>query len=354
MPPAPPIAVYCHPVSRASAYVPLLFTGIADRYVPRFREDASLDDALAAHDAGERAIVHVHWDEFVVRDCASETEADAAVAAFAERLAALRTRRVPIAWTIHNEVPHEIGFGRAVLAVRASLADAADVVIVHNEASIAALARQVALDRTKLRIVPHPSYLGRLEDETTLAAGLATPAGPWVQGFGWIRLQKGFGAMIEALPQAFLAARGLAIRISGAGADAAAVIARETVRDDIVWDVRHVPDAEVPALLRSALCVVLPYERVLTSGAALLAMSVGVPLVAVDIPQLRELVSAENRPFLYPRGDGAALRRAIEGVADLAPSERRAVVDANLAIARRLHPATIAARIAAIYDALVG
>jgi glycosyltransferase involved in cell wall biosynthesis len=109
----------------------------------------------------------------------------------------------------------------------------------------------------------------------------------------------------------------------------------------------------VPALLRSALCVVLPYERVLTSGAALLAMSVGAMLVAVDFPQLRELVAAESRRFLYPRGEGAALRRTIDAVAALSRDERRAIADANLAIARSLHPAVISARLATIYDALV-
>jgi glycosyltransferase involved in cell wall biosynthesis len=340
-------------VSRASAYAPLLFTGIAERYEPRYREDASLDDAIAARDAGATVIVHVHWEEFVLRACASDADADAAVAAFARRIAALHARRVPIVWTIHNETPHEIGYLRAFFAFRALLAEAADVVLVHNAVSIEVLARQVALDRAKVRLLPHPSYLGRLEDADSLRAGLAVPHGPWIQGFGWIRRQKGFGAMIAALPPAFLAARGLAIRISGSGDEAAAVVAEHAARTDVVWDVRHVPDAEIPALLRSALCVVLPYERVLTSGAALLAMSVGAMLVAVDLPQLRELVAVEGRRFLYPRGDGEALRRAIDAVAALPHHERRTIADANLALARRVHPAAISARLAAIYDALV-
>jgi caffeoyl-CoA O-methyltransferase len=331
-----------------------LFTGIADRYRPRYREDGSLAAAIAERDAGRAAIVHVHWEEFALRDCASESQAGDAAAAFANQIDALRARRTPIVWTVHNELPHEIRFHRAFLRMRAVLADAADAILVHNATSIAVLARQVSLDRGKVVVLEHPSYLDRLEDERDLRAGLTMPHERWIQGFGWIRAQKGFGGLIDALPRAFLRERGLAIRISGAGDEASAVIAQQAARTDVVWDVRRVPDADVPALLRSAMCVVLPYERVLTSGVALLAMSVGAMLVAVDIPQFRELLPERSRRFLYACGDAAGLRRAIDAVCMLAPDERRAIVDANLRIAGALRPAAIARRLAAIYDAVRG
>jgi glycosyltransferase involved in cell wall biosynthesis len=349
----PPVPVYCWPVSRASAYVPLLFAGITDRYEPRYREDASLDDALAARHAGRRAIVHVHWEEFVLRDCTTDAAADAAADAFAERIAALRARATPIVWTVHNELPHEIRFHHAFLRMRAMLADAADVILVHNAASIDVLARQVTLHRAKVVTLDHPSYLGRMEDDGALRAGRETPPQHWVQGFGWIRRQKGFGAMIDALPLAFLQERGLAIRISGAGDEAAAVLAERAARTDVVWDVRHVPDAEVPSLLRAATCVVLPYERVLTSGVALLAMSVGAMIVGVDIPQFRDVLPPASQRFLYAAGDGADLRRTIVAVRALLPSERRAIVDEHLRIAERVRPEIIAGRLAAIYDAVL-
>ncbi len=342
--------VYCYPASRESSYVPLLFAGIEARYRCVYREDGSLADARAELAAGGEPIVHVHWEEFVVRECASEAEADRAAAAFSERLAAIHANGGRIAWTVHNEFPHEIAFARAFLAMRATLADLADVVLVHNTVSIDVLAAQVALDRSKVRVLPHPSYLGRQESEAALDAGLAEPYERRIQAFGWIRLQKGFGEMIAMLPAAWLAARGAHVRISGEGGEAAAVRERVVERRDVRWDIRHVPDAEVPRLLRGAACVVLPYERVLTSGVALLAMSAGAILVAVDIPQLRELIPAPSRRFLYSRGDAAALRRIVDDVFALSDTERRAIVDANLRVARDLHPTKIARRLAAIYD----
>ena len=346
--------VYCYPVSRNSTYVPLLFAGIEDRYRRIYREDGSLQDAIDEMDAGRDVVVHVHWEEFVLRDCGSNAQADEAVLTFAAQIAAIHDRSGAIVWTVHNELPHLIRFQRQFLALRGVLAAHADAILVHNHASIGVLATQVDLERSNVHLLPHPSYLDRHEDEPALRAGLAQPHDATIQGFGWIRLQKGFGEMIGMLPADFLRSHGARIRISGDDGEAAAVIAQRPERTDVQWDVRHVPDAEVPALLRSATCVVLPYERVLTSGVALLAMSVGAMLVAVDIPQLRELLPVQSQRFLYARNDGEAFRRAIDEVFALSVRDRRRIITANLEVARELHPANVARRLATIYDGLTG
>ncbi len=344
--------VYCYPAGRDSTYVPLLFTGIEDRYRPIYRQDGSLADALADIAAGGDAIVHVHWEEFALGDCRTQAQADEEAARFAQLVAALAAYDAPIVWTVHNELPHVIGYHRAFLAMRAALAAHARAILVHDATSIEVLAAQVDLDRSRVEILPHPSYLDRFEDDATLRAGLGQPCEPVVQGFGWIRLQKGFNEMIAMLHAEFLRSHGARIRISGDDAEAAAVIARSPGRRDVEWDVRHVPAHDVPVLLRSASCVVLPYERVLTSGVALVAMSVGALLVAVDIPQMRELLPEENHRFLYARGDGAALRRVVGDVFALPALERARVIAANLAVARERRPAIVAQRLATIYDRL--
>ena len=350
-----PTEVFCYPVSRDSAYVPLLFRGIEARYRPVYREDGLLADAIAALTAGRPAIVHIHWEEFVLRGCASDQEATAAAQAFERSLLEVKSRGGAVFWTVHNEVPHLVGFREPFLRLRAFMAREADVVLVHNATTMEVLENQVAFDRSKAQLLPHPSYLGEFEDETALRAGLDTPGAEAsgeriVQGFGWVRAQKGFGEMIAMLPPAFLSGRRAIIRISGEGVEAAAVIAEAPGRGDVVWDLRHVPDRKIPALLRSASCVVLPYARVLTSGVALVAISVGVPLVAVDIPQFRDLLAPENLPLLFQREDAEAFRRCIDRALSLSPAERRRLVEANLEVAKRFRPCTIARRLAVLYD----
>ena len=345
--------VYCYPADRNSTYVPLLFEGIEDAYERVSRQDGSLRDALDDLEAGRQTIVHIHWEEFVLRASRSEDEADAAAAAFVREIEEIREREGAIVWTVHNEIPHEIPYHRQFLAMRCALARCADAILVHNAASRDALAAQVALDSSRLRFLPHPSYLGRHEDEATLQAGLRVPPDRRIQAFGWIRLQKGFGQMVGMLPADYLQSRGAHVRISGRGVEAAAVIAQQAERTDVHWDLRLVPDAEIPSLLRSAACVVLPYERVLTSGVALLAISVGAMIVGVDIPQLRELLPSASHRYLYPQGDARAFRRIVDDVLALTLEERRQILDANLAVARELRPSEIAGRLAEIYRQVV-
>ena len=349
---ADPIEVFCYPVSRNSTYVPLLFADIADRYTCVYREDGTLRTAIERHDAGRDVIVHVQWEEFVLRECDTSARADAATAEFLREIAAVAERGVSIVWTVHTELPHVIAYHRQFLAMRAWLASNADAILLHDETSLRVVSEQVAFDRSRAHILPHPSYVDRYESQAELSAGLAEPHEAVIAGFGWIRLQKGFSEMIEMLPRDFLDALGARIRISGEDAEAAAVRAQTPARTDVTWDVRHVPAAEVPSLLRSAACVVLPYERVLTSGVALLAMSVGAPIVTVDIPQLRELLPVESLPYLYPRGDGEALRTVIRNVFALSREHRTRIVSANLDVARARRPAIVARRLAEIYDRL--
>lgn len=342
--------VYCYPVSATSTYIPLLFDGIEDRYQRVYREAGTLETALADLDAGTPGIVHVHWEEFVLRDCQCDEQADAAADAFITDLTAFRRRGGAIFWTVHNELPHLIAFHRQFLRLRGVLALQAHVVLVHNTASIDVLSAQVPIDRAKIHLLPHPSYLDRHEDRATLRAGLDEAFDRRIQGFGWIRLQKGFGEMVGMLPVSFLGPRNLRIRISGQGIEAGAVVSQQAARGDVHWDIRHVPDVETPRLLRSAACVVLPYERILTSGVALLAITVGAVLVAVDVPQLRELLPPKSQRFLYRRGDADALRRAIDAVLALSNDDRRAMIEANLAVAEQVHPRKVARELAQLYD----
>ncbi len=121
----------------------------------------------------------------------------------------------------------------------------------------------------------------------------------------------------------------------------------------IELDFRHVPDGEVAATSRAASCLVLPYERVLTSGAAMLGLSLGLPTVAPDTPRMRELLSGVAHDLLYARDEPGSLLRAVERAVALEGETREATRAALLRRARHLRPERVSRILGGLYDSLL-
>jgi glycosyltransferase involved in cell wall biosynthesis len=139
--------------------------------------------------------------------------------------------------------------------------------------------------------------------------------------FGQIRPYKG----IEELCLAFAEApAGVRLVIAGRARDAALArrleaLARTDARIDL--QLGHVPDARVPVLFAAADWAVLPYRRITTSGALILALSFGVPAIVPDVPELLAVA-------------GAPALETFAADADLVPAIRRALAADQRAAAR--------------------
>ena len=70
----------------------------------------------------------------------------------------------------------------------------------------------------------------------------------------------------------------------------------------IILEPRFIPAEEVQVYLNAADAAVLPYRQITTSGAALLAFSFGLPVVAPAIGAFPNLVTAANG-LLYAPGE---------------------------------------------------
>jgi glycosyltransferase involved in cell wall biosynthesis len=70
-----------------------------------------------------------------------------------------------------------------------------------------------------------------------------------------------------------------------------------------------VPEADLPALLKLARVMVLPYRKDTQSGIASLAIAAELPIVCSDQPALREEIGGSA--VYFPPGDRGALRRAL-------------------------------------------
>jgi beta-1,4-mannosyltransferase len=81
----------------------------------------------------------------------------------------------------------------------------------------------------------------------------------------------------------------------------------------IVRELRYIDDAELQYFVRAADAVVLPFQDVLTSGSAILALSFGRPVVAPRLGNLIEVVN-EEAGVLYDADDPGGLANGMRAV----------------------------------------
>jgi glycosyltransferase involved in cell wall biosynthesis len=312
---------------------------------------ADLDDPVAlpalAELRSQRAIVvlHLHWLARVLRGIADETEGLERVSSFVAALDAFRMAGGQIVWTVHNVLPHDTSYPALDRALRAAVVARADIVHILSEGTVEAAATTYEIPAAKVLHVPHPAYLGAYrddgsDDDARRHYGFGTD--DVVFGFvGNIRPYKGLEELLSAFGSLSAQPRpdGRRVRLLIAGmpspdAEVHEALERARRQTEIVVDARRIPADELATPMRASDVIVLPHRQSLNSGALLLALSFGRPVVATRSPGVSETVG-EDAAILVEAGDAAALGRGLREADRLLAPEAR---DAALATARRFEP----------------
>jgi len=247
---------------------------------------------------------------------------------FLFQVALLRLAGCRIAWTVHNLVNHERRLAGLEWFFGLLFTRLAHLLIVHGEVARSAVVGAYHLERRadKVAVIPHPNFIDAYPDRVApaqarvqLGVGADTVM---IACLGMIRPYKGLLELVRAfraLPEDGRAE----LWIAGEPVDAslATDLRREangSPRIHLRFDFLS-PD-EVEVLLKACDVVAMPYRSILTSGAALLAMSFAKPCVAPRLGCLVEVLD-ESGALLYdptdPDGLRGALARVIESSARL-------------------------------------
>ena len=183
---------------------------------------------------------------------------------------------------------------------------AMDAVIAHSEHGAARLRGQVGLDPGRIRVIHHGvfDYLTRLPEEKPLPAELEGAEGPVILFFGLLRPYKGIDTLLEA----FRRIEGAELWIVGnprMELGPLRHLAAETP-GRVRFLTRFVEDAEIPALMRAADVVVLPYRDAEHSGVLYASLAFGKPLVLSAVGGFPE-VAEQGAARLVPPEDPTAL-----------------------------------------------
>jgi beta-1,4-mannosyltransferase len=281
-------------------------------------------------------VVHLQWLDYVYRSGRPGALGGAIAMVKAARLlailACLRLRGVRLVLTAHNIRPHDSPIPRVDCVVARAVARLVDVRVVHSDYARSVLAREFPA-RAPIVVMPFGAFTRRYPAATVDRAAtrrrLGIPADARVAlAFGQVRRYKRVDELIAAFGR--LADDDAWLVVAGSANEpayeerirtAAASVAR------VVLLLERIPDEEVAELYGAADLAVIPYEEVFSSGALVLALSLGVPALVPDRGAALELAQAPVITSFAPGGLVDGLRAGLGVGGDLAEAAKGAVPD---------------------------
>jgi D-inositol-3-phosphate glycosyltransferase len=211
-------------------------------------------------------------------------------------------------------------------------------VIAHSQVAKRELVQELGIAQEKIDVIPHGNYIasvpaGITREMARAHFGIAGDKRVLVF-FGQIKDVKGLDVLLRGFALARQTDERLHLLIGGRVwktdfSKYAEIIERHGLAPHCSLHIRYIPDAEVAYFYRCADLVVLPYLRIYQSGAVLLAMSYGSPVLVSDIAGMLEAVGDDRTGFVFKSGDPAHLAQKIVEIFDL-PGRRCEVAQAGL------------------------
>lgn len=342
---AEPAAVLNLPMSRGNPYQHLIYAADEAGFRPEPLAKTEITDLPRLLAEGHR-LLHLHWDDLIFgrsRDSAanaSEAERDLAA------LAAFKAGGGRILWTVHNRTPHRDMDPETFRAARARVVDLADLVHVHTPDAALHMQSDWGVDPTRLRIIPHPSYLGQYEPAaTSLARDLPDCDARAFLFFGAFRANKGLDTLVDTARVLIRREVPFHLHLCGRAARSHQKLFRGlTDAPAVEITDEAVPDEDVAGIFARAQVFVAPFSNLFTSGSVMLAQGFGLPVIGPDTEALRAHVAPENHDLLYDPGAPRALLRMMTRLVEMPDDELRTRRAAAFALAEDRAPARVAAQ----------
>jgi beta-1,4-mannosyltransferase len=280
---------------------------------------------LALRQLGRGDWLHLHWPGDLLRS-PDRRRYGRRIAGFLRALDRLRGRGVRVCWTAHNLVPHDDPHPDLGLEARRAMVARLDHVLIHFATAGVMLEDELGW-RGPTTVIPHGHYAdvyGGLADPVASRRAIGAPGhGLILLMLGQLRPYKGIAAAVAAFQRIATGDDRLIVAGRPEG-DVAVELAAARADDRIVVRAERIPAAELAGYHAAADAVLLAYRASFTSGAAVMALSLGCPAVGAGGPHLASL-GPEPRVFAADRPDPASLAAAIERRRAHGPIDRAAL-----------------------------
>jgi beta-1,4-mannosyltransferase len=308
-------------MSAYNPYQALLQRALAERGIDVVDAGARLTPrwVLGARRRGIAA-VHLHWLELLAFD-SKRRFAPALDVVRALRLwlslRLLRHSSVRLVWTVHNLKPHETSHPWLYRLLEREAAGSADALLVHSRYAAEIVARELR-PKGEIRVGYHGPYLGwyapasKSREELRSCYGLA-PDSFVLLLFGQVRPYKRVAEAVRTFRD--LDGAQMLVLVAGNPKDEPTREELEALAAQdgrVVLELRWIADEEVEGLHRASDAIVLNYPEIFSSGALLLAWSLGRPVIAPAGGTIDELAPLGPIEAFVPGDLAGAMRRASE------------------------------------------
>jgi beta-1,4-mannosyltransferase len=289
----------------------------------------SLWRSLRTH--GRPGVIHLHWQHpFLLASTKFRTLLKSGL--FVLEVLLVKAVGVKLVWTVHNLHAHEKIFHRTELFFGKLLARLSNRLIVHSQGAVDTVTAAFGpKNAAKISVIPHASFIGyyrrRLNRDQARQRLRIEPDRLVFLSFGIIRAYKGLEHLIDSFKEwAHPEARLLLVGTFYTEEMAHTIRGQAKNCGHIKIVSQYVADDDLQVYFNAADAVVLPYENILASSVAVLAMSFARPVVAPALKFMQEIVG-EGDNFLFdprqPQGLLDALKRVDGCRGELAERGRR-------------------------------
>jgi len=263
---------------------------------------------------------------------------------FTGRLIAARLLGYRIVWTVHQVHPHESISRRLDRAAGFVLARLSHALVAHDAATRTAVRAELGRRaERKVRVIPHGSYVGfyppgRSRDAVRGELGIGSATFVFL-AFGTLRRYKDLDVLFDAFTRASLEDAALVVAGWAMDPGVASVVrdaAAANERIKIYKDLDYVPRERVHELFSACDVAVVSRGDGGTSGALMLALSMGRPAIGADQPAYAELIARHGCGWTFSPHGASSLARVLEVAAsDRSVAREKGVAALAVAQSRR-------------------
>lgn len=264
-----------------------------------------------------------------------------------------------IVWTVHNLQSHECKHPQIELLARKYLAKKVDALICHSETAKKMISKTYRVSPSKIHVIPHGNYINCYEnkiskDDSRKKLALAKDEIVFLY-FGKIKPYKGVIELVKVFNELNTAqTRKIKLLIVGKPQNdqiKCSIISNINDNPNIKTVFNLIPDNKIQIYMNAADVVVLPYTDILMSGAAILAISFGKPIIAPMMGSIPDILD-EKGAFLYTSDENNGLLRAIKQAIN-SKGRLEEMGNYNLEVAKKLDWNEIAEKTKKLYEICV-